>query len=180
MWLTDRAVRSKGMTVRKERSSGRGGPKIGICKWLLRNSLISSLSRWQRLTWQPVATRACERPIRLRALPSRTLALPETANRQRATTQTPQGLDATHGGEVFSSRQGMKRYAPRDAANPASAAAARNNRIIGGNFLNQACAFNACCINIATILLKKEFAGDRKASGSRSLIALSRCTSFSA
>jgi hypothetical protein len=31
----------------------------------------------------------------------RTLALPETANRQRATMQTRQGLDATHGGEVF-------------------------------------------------------------------------------
>ena len=32
---------------------------------------------------------------------SRTVALPETANRQRATTQAPQGLDATHGSELF-------------------------------------------------------------------------------
>jgi hypothetical protein len=34
-------------------------------------------------------------------LASRTVALPKTANRQRATMQTPQGLDATHGGELF-------------------------------------------------------------------------------
>jgi len=33
--------------------------------------------------------------------PSRTLALPESANRQRATMQTSQGIDATHGGELF-------------------------------------------------------------------------------
>jgi hypothetical protein len=31
----------------------------------------------------------------------RTLALPKSANRQRATTQTPQWFDATHGNEVF-------------------------------------------------------------------------------
>jgi hypothetical protein len=32
---------------------------------------------------------------------SRTVALPESANRQRATMQTPQGLDAAHGNELF-------------------------------------------------------------------------------
>ena len=32
---------------------------------------------------------------------SRTVALPKSANRQRATMQTRQGLDATHGGELF-------------------------------------------------------------------------------
>ena len=29
------------------------------------------------------------------------VGLPEFANRQRATTQTPQGVDATHAGELF-------------------------------------------------------------------------------
>jgi hypothetical protein len=32
---------------------------------------------------------------------NRTLALPKSANRQRATMQSPQGLDATHDGEMF-------------------------------------------------------------------------------
>ena len=35
------------------------------------------------------------------ALEDRTVALPESENRQRATTQTSQGLDATHGNEMF-------------------------------------------------------------------------------
>jgi hypothetical protein len=69
-----------------------------------------------------------------RNLGSRTLALPESANRQRATMQSPQRLDATHGGELFpvsecvspllcwaSALTSRGCTAPdRDAANPAS------------------------------------------------------------
>jgi hypothetical protein len=40
-------------------------------------------------------TQACRKPGGSRT------SLPESANRQRATTQTPQGLDASHNGELF-------------------------------------------------------------------------------
>ena len=45
----------------------------------------------------------------LKHVRSCTVALPKSVNCQRATIQTPQGFDAKHRGELFSSRQGMKR-----------------------------------------------------------------------
>jgi hypothetical protein len=39
--------------------------------------------------------------VLLQPAPSPTVALPVFANRQRATTQTPEGLDATHDGALF-------------------------------------------------------------------------------
>jgi hypothetical protein len=47
--------------------------------------------------------------------------LPESANRQRATTQTPQGVDATHGNELFpvnESRRSRRRASPQLRKNP--------------------------------------------------------------
>jgi predicted DCC family thiol-disulfide oxidoreductase YuxK len=43
----------------------------------------------------------------------RSLALPETANRQRATTQAPQGFDATHGGELFPVNESRRSWRAR-------------------------------------------------------------------
>jgi len=48
-----------------------------------------------------------------RNLGCRTVALPKTSNRQRATMPTPQGVDATHGGELFpvdESRRTLSRH----------------------------------------------------------------------
>jgi hypothetical protein len=66
-----------------------------------------------------------------RNLVCRTLALPESANRQRATTQMPQRLDATHGGELFPVKDGCAALAPGGILNLIATSALIPGLLIG-------------------------------------------------
>ena len=75
-------------------------PRIGLLSVFAENDpqaqawLKELMQGLQELSW--VNGRNVQIEVSLR-----TLALPESANGQRATMQTSQRLDATHGGEVF-------------------------------------------------------------------------------
>src|SRR5262249_50001250 len=52
--------------------------------------------------WRPSFRMGCgDTALFIQSFSLRTATLPESANRQRATMQTPQGLDAQHRGELF-------------------------------------------------------------------------------
>src|SRR5215831_5744059 len=52
--------------------------------------------------WRPSFRMGCgDTALFIQSFSLRTATLPESANRQRATMQTPQGLDARHRGELF-------------------------------------------------------------------------------
>jgi hypothetical protein len=71
---------------------------LGLNLRLTTEISLSSSSRREQMKREQMEPRFGGKVTRLK---SQTVALLESANRQRATTQTPQGLDATHGNEVF-------------------------------------------------------------------------------